>query len=53
MQVIKEKELPEREKLDLVAEIIRRFREKGISFGQASEILTTAQAELQKLPLTE
>lgn len=53
MQVIAEKELPEREELNLVADILTTFRKKGISFRQASEILTTAQAELQKLPLTE
>lgn len=53
MQAIAEKELPEREKLNLVIEIVRRFREKGISFRQASEILTAAQTELQKLPLSE
>lgn len=53
MQVIVEKELPEREALNLVADILTMFRKKGISFRQASEILTTAQTELQKLPLTE
>jgi len=51
MQAYKEKELPEREKLDLVIEIVRKFREKGISFGQANEILSMAQDELPKLPL--
>ena len=38
--------------IDLVIEIIRKSREKGISFGQATEILAIAQAELQKLPLS-
>lgn len=52
MQAYREKELPEREKVVLVIEIIRKFREKGISFGQATEILAIAQAELQKLPLS-
>ena len=36
MQAIVEKELPEREKLDLVVEIVEMFCKKGISFGQAS-----------------
>ena len=53
MQAYKEKELPEREKLALVIEIVRKFREKGISFGQASEILTIAQEDLKKLPISE
>lgn len=53
MQAVVEKELPEREELDLVADILNMFRKKGISFRQASEILTTAQVELQKLPLSE
>lgn len=52
MQAYKEKELSEREKLDLVIEIVRKFREKGISFGQANEILIMAQQELPKLPLS-
>ncbi len=52
MQAYKEKELPEREKLALVIEIVRKFREKGISFGQANEILAMARAELPKLPLS-
>ncbi len=52
MQAYKEKELSEREKLDLVIEIVRKFREKGISFGQANEILAMAQAELPKLPIS-
>ncbi len=53
MQAYKEKELSEREKSDLVVEIIEKFRKKGISFGQANEILAMAQAELPKLPLSE
>lgn len=53
MQAYREKELPEREKLDLVIEIIEKFRKKGISFGQAMEILTIVQVDLQKLPLSK
>lgn len=53
MQAIVEKELPEREKLDLVVEIVEMFCKKGISFGQASEILTIAQEDLKKLPISE
>lgn len=52
MQAYKEKELTEREKLDLVLEIVRKFREQGISFRQANEILDMARAELPKLPLS-
>lgn len=53
MQVIKEKELPEREALNLVSDILKVLCKKGLSFRQASEILTTAQTEIQKLPLSE
>jgi len=53
MQAVGEKELPEREKIDLVVEIIEKFRKKRVSFRQASEILCMAQQEMQKLPLSD
>lgn len=53
MQVIVENELPEREELNIVSDILDMFRKKGVSFRQASEILSITQAEMQKLPLIE
>lgn len=53
MQAYTEKELSEKEKLDLVVEIVEKLRKKRISFGQASEILFAAQSELRKFPIGE
>lgn len=53
MQVIKEKELPEREALNLVTDILKILCKKGLSFRQTSEILDMVQLEIQKLPISE
>jgi len=53
MQVIKEKELPEGEELNLVTDILKILCKKGLSFRQASEILDMVQLEIQRLPISE
>lgn len=53
MSVVFEKELPKSEKIEIVREIIKIFREKGVTFGQAFELLSDVQAELQKISLSK
>lgn len=53
MNVIFEKELPESEKAEIIRGIIKIFREKGVSFGQAFELLSYVQVELQKISLSK
>ncbi len=52
MQIVKEKNLSEGEKIKLITDILKMFREKGISIRQASEILVATQQELQNFPVT-
>lgn len=51
MNVVYEKELPESKKHEIVSEVIEIFRENGVSFGQAFELLTNVQVEIQKISL--
>lgn len=53
MGAVFEKELPKSEKLEIVREIIKILREKGVTFGQAFELLSDAQAEIQKISLSK
>lgn len=53
MNAVFEKELPESEKLEIVREIIKIFREKGVTFRQAFELLSDAQVEIQKISLSK
>lgn len=52
MQIVKEKNLSEGEKIELVRNILKMFRENAISIRQASEILVATQQELQNFPIT-
>lgn len=53
MNVVFEKELPESQKHEIVRGIIEIFRENGVSFGQAFELLTDVQVEIQKISLNK
>ena len=46
MNVVFEKELPKSEKIEIVREIIKIFCKKGVTFGQAFELLSDVQVEL-------
>ena len=52
VQIVREKNLSDGEKIELVRNILEMFREKGISIRQASEILAATQQELQNFPIT-
>ena len=51
VNVIFEKELPESKEHEIVSGIIDIFRENGVSFRQAFELLTAVQLEIQKISL--
>ena len=51
MNVVFEKELPESKEHEIVSGIIDIFRENGVSFRQALELLTAVQIEIQKISL--
>lgn len=53
MQAIAEKELPERERMNLVKDVLAILQKNRVSFRQACEILQAAQDEMEKLPLTD
>ncbi len=53
MNVVFEKELPKSEKIEIVREIIKIFCKKGVTFGQAFELLSDVQVELQKISLSK
>lgn len=51
MNVVFEKELPESKEHEIISGIIDIFRENGVSFRQAFELLTATQIEIQKISL--
>lgn len=53
MNVLFEKELPESKKHEIVSGIIDIFRENGVSFRQAFEVLSAVQLEIQKISLSK
>lgn len=53
MNVVFEKELSESKKHEIVSGIIKIFRENSVSFGQAFELLSATQVEIQKISLNK